>query len=74
MGLDRTGDTRGTCPTFVGTAQSNVSNDDITTQLNTHGTSLIWRASDDRKALGFLPEQVDNWFNKQIAALSLIHI
>ena len=38
------------------------SDDDVASALDRDGSVLVWRTTDERKALGFPPEEVDRWF------------
>ena len=53
MGRDRTGG----FPCLVGPTQ-----DDLASALDRDDAVLVWRTTDERKALGFPPEEVDHWF------------
>ena len=53
MGRDRTGG----FPVLVGPTD-----EELAEALGSDDAVLVWRTTDDRKALGFAPEEVDRWF------------
>ncbi len=53
MGCDRTGG----FPCLIGPTD-----DELATALDDDDAVLVWRTTDERKALGFAPTEVDRWF------------
>ncbi len=53
MGCDRTGG----LPCLIGPTDN-----DLAAALDRDDAVLVWRTTDERKALGFAPEEVDRWF------------
>ena len=53
MGCDRTGG----FPCLIGPTDN-----DLASALDRDGSVLVWRTTDERKALGFAPTDVDRWF------------
>ena len=53
MGYDRTGG----FPCLIGPTDN-----DLASALDRDDAVLVWRTTDDRKALGFAPTEVDRWF------------
>ena len=58
MGRDRTGG----FPTLIGPTDT-----DLAAAFAQHDAVLAWRSTDERKALGYSPEEVDRWFAAQAA-------
>ncbi len=58
MGRDRTGG----FPCIVGPTDT-----DLASALAQDGAVLAWRTTDERKALGYPPEEVDRWFADEVA-------